>query len=152
MMSRRIDRLGIVREVDQGSATIEVGVPCGGCSQIGCGSRRSAGYIQLAAAGVSPGERVRLSLDINALTRASLALFGPPLAWLALSGLLLVTLSEGSAGGHPFGPVLFGCGMVIALGLGSGLGKRAGKRLAINQEREEPVRPAASPGLQLEPL
>jgi hypothetical protein len=48
--------------------------------------------------------------------------------------------------------VLFGCGMVIALGLGSWLGKRAGKRLAINQEREEPVRPAASPGLQLEPL
>jgi hypothetical protein len=138
----------VVREVVEGCATIEVGVPCGGCSQVSCSARRAAGLIQLAAADIQPGEPVRLSLEINALTRASLALFGPPLAWLALSGLLLANPPEGWPGGQPLGAVLFGCGMVIALGLGSWLGQRAGQGLAIDPE---PVIPQRLAGFRAQP-
>ena len=142
MSARRVSRIGIVSEVVAGCATVDVGVPCGGCSQPGCVSRAQSGRIQLAAPGMLPGERIRLSLAVSSLTGASAALFGPPLAWLAITGLLLANNPQGWFAGSPFGPVLIGCGMVTALALGQWLGRRAGQRLAIESERIAPAEPA----------
>ncbi len=135
MSVRLLTRQGIVREVDGGCATIEVGVPCGGCSQAGCGSRRTAPKIRLAARGLHPGEQVRLSLPVKSLTRASLAAFAPPLIWFALTGLALAIYPESWLTEHSLGPALFGCGMVSALALGSWLGRSAGGLLEVSQER-----------------
>ncbi|TNF88871.1 MAG: hypothetical protein EP301_04050 [Gammaproteobacteria bacterium] len=141
MSARRVSRIGVVSEVVAGCATVDVGVPCGGCSQLGCGSRARSGRIQLAAPGILPGERIRLSLVASSLTGASAALFGPPLAWFAIAGLLLANNPQGWLAGSPLGPVLFGCGMVASLALGQWLGRRAGQRLAIEPERIAPAEP-----------
>ena len=132
-MSRRaLRRVGVVRAVSDDSASIAVTAPCTSCSQAGCTGRRANGEIQLPARGLREGDHVRLLLAARSLTSASLAVFGPPLAWLAGSGLLLA-LAPG-LGSQPFGPALVGCGMVGAVAVGVWLGRRAAASLTPQQQ------------------
>lgn len=137
MTVRRLTRSGVVQAVSEGCATIEVGVPCGGCSQSGCMGRRSAGRIELAAVSWQPGDEVHLSLPVSRLTTASLAIFGLPTAWLAGSALVLAGFPGSGPMSAEFGPVLIGCGMVGAMTLGGWLGRRASGplRLALRAQR-----------------
>ncbi len=151
MSGRLLSRPGVVREVTGGCATVDLGVPCGGCSQAGCGARQTARHIQLSASDLVPGDRVQLSLPVRSLTRASLAVFGPPLFWLVLAGVVLAIYPERWAAATAFGPVLFGCGMVGALALGGWLGRRIGRTLALNQVRVASAGPGNTPVTPLEP-
>jgi hypothetical protein len=54
-------------------------------------------------------------------------IFGPPVAWLAGSALLLAFYPV-LAGG--LGPLLFGCGMVGAVALGGWLGRLSSRELS----------------------
>jgi hypothetical protein len=137
MNRRQLSRLGVVQEISEGCATIEVSVPCGGCSQSGCLGRRGAGRIELAAAAWQPGDEVDLSLPVSRLTTASLAAFGLPTAWLAGSVLMLASYPDSGLALAGFGPALIGCGMVVALMLGGWLGRRASGsiRLAMTAQR-----------------
>lgn len=147
MNTRLLSRTGVVQQVNEGCATIEVGVPCGGCSQSGCAGRRSAGRIELAAGPWRPGDEVDLTLPVSRLTTASLATFGLPVAWLAGAALLLASFPESRLALAGFGPVLIGCGMVAALILGGWLGRRASGTLdsALTAQRL-PTGRAAKPG------
>ncbi len=139
-MSRQLSHLGVVRNVSQGCATIEVSVPCAGCSHSGCAARRSAGQIQLAGSGLQPGDRVRLSLPASRITGLSLRLFGPPLALLVLAALMTSLFPGNLPGSNGLGPVLFGCAMVGVLLLGSRLGRQ------IEQATAETLRMDRHPG------
>jgi hypothetical protein len=146
MKVRQLSRLGVVQEISEGCATIEVSVPCGGCSQSGCAGRRSAGRIELAAAAWQPGDEINLSLPVSRLTTASLATFGLPTAWLAGSVLMLASFPDSGHVLTGFGPVLIGCGMVGALTLGGWLGRRASRSLrsAMTAQRLAAVRSGES--------
>ena len=146
MSGRRLFREGVVLAVSEGCATIEVGVPCGGCRQVGCAGRRSTGHIELETPAGQPGDTVRLSLPASRLTRASLMTFGLPIAWLGGSALVLVHLPESGLATFEFGPGLFACGMVGALLLGSWLGRRASRMLGatLTAERLATTPPAES--------
>jgi hypothetical protein len=72
------------------------------------------------------GERVDVSLSAGHLNRISLALFGPPLIWVALMGLILA----GSDAGLAVTPaplviaVAGGIGLALAMGLGVRFSRR----------------------------
>ncbi len=138
MKTRQLTRLGVVRTVEDGCTTIEVGVPCGGCSRSGCLTRRQASQLQIASSRWQPGDEIRLSVTAAGLTSASMTVFGPPLAWLGAWALLESVTTGGAFAASGFGPVLFGCGMVASLILASQLGRRAAGSLQLTQERVGP--------------
>ena len=112
--------------------TIEVGVPCGGCRQVACASRRPTAQVTLPGTDLDPGDRVEIALGADRLTRLSMALFGPPLIWLLITGWLV----SGPAAAGQVSSMVVLCmsigGMAIAVMLGVWLGRRQTGRLAIN--------------------
>ena len=130
--SRTLSRAGVVRAAGEGCVTIEVGVPCGGCRQAACVSRRPAARLTLPGTDLDPGDRVEIALGAERLTRLSMALFGPPLIWLLITGWLV---SDPAAVGQVSSMVVL-CmsiaGMAIAVMLGVWLGRRQTGQLAVN--------------------
>lgn len=138
MRPHRLSRLGVVRAVGNEFSAIEVSAACGGCSQTGCLGRRSSTTVRVRSTALNPGDQVRLSVQAGRLNAASLAAFGPPVGWALLAALGLNVFPAMLAAAAPFGPVLFGCGMVGALALGGWLGRKSAAGLAIEQERVQP--------------
>ena len=138
---RTISRIGVVQTAAKGCTTIQVGVPCAGCTRAGCVIRRQPGFLQLEAApALSAGQAVNVSLSAQDLTRISSALFGPPLVWLVLTGMV-------TAGGFGHSNLIgIGgfAGLFAAMSLGAWLGRRAAAELAIDVAPVDSISPGAS--------
>jgi len=131
---RIIKRAGVVRAANDGCVTVEVGVPCGPCSRTGCMARQAPGRLDVVSPVGVVGERVNVSLAAHRLTRISLALFAPPLLWLAFLGLILA----GSDVGLPISPAppviaaVGSIGLALALGLGARFGRQQAHDLTVS--------------------
>jgi positive regulator of sigma E activity len=130
--ARTISRAGVVRTAGEGCVTIDVGVPCVGCRQVGCAVRQPARPLKLAASELKPGERVRLALGADRLTRVSMALYGPPLIWLVFSGWLVSGATPGPAVATVLAGVTGIVGLLLTLILGAALGRQQVGRLEID--------------------
>ena len=124
MKSRRLSRYGTVLAAGDGTATIEVQGACSGCSRTGCMGRREVSPVSVSGLNSVPGQQVRLSVAASRLTHASFAAFGPLLALALLVPGLTAGVPAVFATIQPFGPALFGCGMVGALILGGWLARK----------------------------
>jgi len=130
----RLIRAGTVRDVRGGCTSIEVSVPCSTC-RLGCtGARHRTGRLELPERShtdvLQLGDPVRITVDASGLTRASVLLFGPVLAWALCGAMLQVTSWAGTAG--------IGVGLAVSLMLGWRLvhGTRGGARHLLDVRAE----------------
>ena len=118
-----VERLAIVRAVHGDRVELEALGACRGCACAGsCALSPRASQASFPAAWFArpphPGERVRLSLDDDALRRAAVALYGRLLAGLtlgALAGAALAALASFAPGPNEWVVAAgAGCGTLLA--------------------------------------
>lgn len=132
-LSRAVSRRGTVRGVADGCATIDVRVPCSTCAAGACIGRRKPTSLRVEAvrleeAGAAAGDQVSVSLAAGQLNSACLGLFGPGLFWL-LSLAAASSLGILEHTGPWLGGLLAAGGLILALLIGSRLGRHAAGRL-----------------------
>lgn len=129
MSLRAISRRGTVRRVVDGCATIEVSVPCSTCAQGACMGRQKPGSLTVQNLGVEAGDPVDVALAARQLNAACFGLFGPGVAWLLLLAAMSSNGMLASIGSTP-GVLIGASGLIIALLVGAGIGRKSAARLA----------------------